>query len=70
MKTITLELPEELIADLGYAKLYAQKLQELKRKYPQIISGIEQRTYVDRNVELLEKVSLGLEFALKRAGKA
>lgn len=64
-KKITLELSEELIADLGYAKQYAVALEKLLKDYPHTIQGDQQRIYVKNISELLQKASKGIGFALK-----
>ena len=65
MKKLTLDLPEELIADLGYVKIYLNGLSELLRKYPHSISGDQQRFYINRSTELINKTSCGIGSALK-----
>jgi len=64
-KKMTLELSEELIADIGFAKIYIEKLMELKRNYPHSIQGDQQNFYINRADELLQKASSGIGVAIK-----
>ena len=54
---IRVVLDEESVADLGYVKIYLNKLSDLMRRFPDAISGEEQRIYVQRSTELINKVS-------------
>jgi len=64
-----LDLSEELIADIGYVKEYLAALADLKRRYAHTITGAEQRHYIDRSHELIEKISKGIDYAIKQAVK-
>lgn len=64
-KTITLEIPVDLLGDIEVVKHNAANLEELMRKYPHTITGDVQRIYVKNNNVLLNKISKGLTLARK-----
>ena len=69
MKTITITVSEELIADLGYVKMYLNSLHELKQKYPHSITGEQQRIYIDNAHSLMNRASQGIGAAIKKQEK-
>jgi hypothetical protein len=68
-RKMTLELSEELIADLGYVKMYINSLYELKQKYPHSVLGEQQCLYIDNAYSLINKASQGIGAAIKKQEK-
>ena len=59
-----LTLPDECIADLGYVKMYLNELSNLMQRYPDSITGQQQRFYIKQATELINKASVGIGNAM------
>jgi hypothetical protein len=64
---VSISVSEELLADLGYVKMYLKKMEEIRTKYPHTIQGPEQIFYLQKANELMEKASIKIGIEISKA---